>query len=98
MRWQQRPIVASVLASMAAWFLATVPALGQTAQDALKDVPEKAAGFAEPAGHLVEQAFAEPRDGTELRRILVPKKLLVLLEAVAMVRDESLIGGSMFQQ
>jgi hypothetical protein len=46
MRWQHRFIVVSV----AAWLLALLPeviapALGQTAQDALKVVPERAAGF-----------------------------------------------------
>jgi hypothetical protein len=40
MRRQQRLVVA-----VAAWFLAIVPALGQTPQDALKVVPEKAAAF-----------------------------------------------------
>jgi hypothetical protein len=40
MRRQQRLVVA-----VAAWFLAIVPALGQTAQDALKIVPEKAVAF-----------------------------------------------------
>jgi hypothetical protein len=40
MRRQRRVVVA-----VAAWFLAIVPAQGQTPQDALKVVPEKAAGF-----------------------------------------------------
>ena len=40
MRRQKRLVVA-----LAAWFLAIVPALGQTPQDALKVVPEKAAAF-----------------------------------------------------
>ena len=40
MRWQRR-----LLGAVATWFLATMPALGQTPQDALKVVPERAAGF-----------------------------------------------------
>ena len=40
MRWQQKLVLA-----VAAWSLATLPALAQTAQDALGVVPEKAAGF-----------------------------------------------------
>ncbi len=40
MRWQHRLLVA-----VAAWFFAVAPAPAQTAQDALKVVPAKAAGF-----------------------------------------------------
>jgi hypothetical protein len=45
MSWQRRLGVASVAMSLAAWFLAATPALAQTPQEAVKLVPEKAAGF-----------------------------------------------------